>query len=810
MPIRKPVHVETPWDERWNTFEGDRIVFLLDAASNLEKRLLCRWIERASRTRPTPDRIICETIRIPSSRRPRRRDKTPSSLEARIQRKDDPLFAPLRVAWLPKERAGIRTARLTDLLLFGDPRDPGPLRQRIISFFFPDRFQILVGDPASLSSLRQRWEKANDPVTSETLPLAEFIMNQAALTLERAERTLRGTRYKVPRFVAKNILSSSSFQHDLARLAHQHALDLRAVRRQAVRNLREIAATHSSFAIDLVAQLIHFIYTLGYSERLRYDRAKLVEIAKLSERNSLVFLPSHKSNLDHLVLQYALYENGLPPNHSAGGINMNFFPVGALLRRAGIFFIRRSFKSDEVYKFVLRRYIEYLIDKRFSLEWYIEGSRSRSGKLLFPRFGLLHYAAQAIRQHKGGDVILVPVSIAYDQIQEVGEYVTEQRGGKKERQSFGWLIQTIQKLESRRGDIHISFGELISLRQELATRPSNGGDSDFLERDPLRKDVERIGFLVAKHINRVTPITPISLVTMAILSAGDRALTLEETAALVADLLDYVKRRKLPTTSSIHLETKAGVRRAIEVLMRSDVLSCYAEGSVSVYAVGPDQHLTAAYYRNTIVHFFVTAAIAEIALLACAEQDGADRLTAFRNEALRLRELLRFEFIFEDQDIFVHQLEAELALQDPNWKNRMQVYAVTETKAQHPSRQLLRRIRPLISPHVLGPIFEAYRIVADALEQADASKDFDQSNLLSSCQGLGKQYLLQRRIRNPEAISKSLFESALQLAEYRGLLTNSPDLEKQRREFAATIRQILRHINAVAALAASLQAGFED
>ncbi len=101
----------------------------------------------------------------------------------------------------------------------------------------------------------------------------------------------------------------------------------------------------------------------------------------------MVFLPSHKSNLDHLVLQYALHENGHPPNHTAGGINMNFFPVGPLVRRSGVFFIRRSFKDNPVYKFVLRQYIDYLIEKRFSLEWYIEGGRSRSGKLLPPSSG---------------------------------------------------------------------------------------------------------------------------------------------------------------------------------------------------------------------------------------------------------------------------------------------------------------------------------------------------------------------------------------------------------------------------------------
>ena len=198
--------------------------------------------------------------------------------------------------------------------------------------------------------------------------------------------------------------------------------------REATRYLKEIAANHSPHVIDLVAQLIHVLYTRAYGEALHYDRGKLERIYELTQRHPVVFLPSHKSNLDHLVLQYMLHENGHPPNHTAGGINMNFFPVGPLVRRSGVFFIRRTFKDNALYKLVLRHYVDYLIEKRFSLEWYIEGGRSRSGKLLPPRFGMLAYVVDAYRRGKSDDVVLIPVSIAYDQISDVPDYAAEQSG----------------------------------------------------------------------------------------------------------------------------------------------------------------------------------------------------------------------------------------------------------------------------------------------------------------------------------------------------------------------------------------------
>src|SRR6185369_14187702 len=213
------------------------------------------------------------------------------------------------------------------------------------------------------SELRERWRQAMGGTVGETTGFAEFVARQAALALERAERRLRGARYKVPRFVREDILARPVFRGGVAQLARETGKSEARVTREAAGYLKEIAATHSTFAIDLMARLIRRWYTQGYAHGLRYDRAKLDRIGALAQRQPVVFLPTHKSNLDHLVLQYMLHENGHPPNHTAGGINMNFFPLGPLMRRSGLFFIRRTFKDNPVYKLVLRQYIDYLVEK---------------------------------------------------------------------------------------------------------------------------------------------------------------------------------------------------------------------------------------------------------------------------------------------------------------------------------------------------------------------------------------------------------------------------------------------------------------
>ena len=584
-----------------------RVVFLLDACSRTELGILRRWIEEHH----VPTGIPYDAIPIPPTRR-RRRTTVDARLDTVLAADDDPMLTPLRVAWLPGPAHGGPRRRFFRLLLLGDPRDPGRMRQAVGARQVA-RYQVVAGEAAPASELRERWRRAGGADLGETTGLADFVTRQAALALERAERRVRGLRYKVPRFVHEDILARPAFRAGITRLAHELGRPQAAILRDAQRYLKEIAATHSPYVIDLTAQLIHLLYTRAYGEALHYDRGDLEDIYTIAQRYPVVFLPSHKSNLDHLVLQYALHENGHPPNHTAGGINMNFFPVGPLVRRSGVFFIRRTFKDNPVYKFVLQHYIDYLIEKRFTLEWYIEGGRSRSGKLLPPRFGLLANVVDAYRRGKSEDVFLIPVAIAYDQIQDVGSYTAEQHGAAKQTENFGWFVNVIRGLQTRFGDIYIRFGKPISLAQTVGPPDplaAEHGSQDDTEEQHL--SIQKLAFEVAVRINRVTPITPTSLVAMAMLGRGDRALSAPELVVALQNLVQYIRRRALPTTIEIGLDSPTSVQRTLVSLVASGVVTCYAEGPEPVYAIGPDQHLTAAYYRNTIIHFFVTGAIALI------------------------------------------------------------------------------------------------------------------------------------------------------------------------------------------------------
>ena len=776
LPDIDPALLEEP---AWPVDETSPAIFLIDASSNLEQRLMRAWIDR---NRPSGASV--EPVCIPASRRRRQGCRIDPGLESRMERDDDPVLVPLRIAWLAPRRDGTRSVRLADLLKLGDPRDPDLLRQYLIMAKAPDRCQILVGEPARSSELITRWREG-----VESSSLSDFVARRAWLALERAERRVRGNRYKVPKFVHQEILGTSEFREGVVRFAGQLDKSEETIFNRASRYLREIAATHDAFTIDLVANAIHWLYRQGYGS-IHYEPQAFREISTLGQTSSLVFLPSHKSNLDHLVLQYVLWENDAPPNHTAGGINMNFFPIGPIIRRTGVFFIRRTFRDNPVYKFVLRSYIDYLIANRFPLEWYLEGGRSRSGKLLPPRFGMLTYVADSFRRGKAEDVYLVPTSIIYDQIQDVGSYAAEQLGRAKEKESFGWFLKSVRSLRRRYGNIHVRFGEPLSLAKEISS-----SDSD------QSLAVRKLAFETMARVNDVTPITPTALVTIALLANEDQALRCEDLVEAVRVIVGHAEQRHLPRTEAIRLDSPKGVQLVLDRLVEHGIVTEYAAGPETVYMIGPDQHLAAAYYRNTVIHFFVNDAITELALLAAAEADEGDRVAIFSDEVMAMRDLLKFEFFFSGKDAFREAIFDELTRYDPQWEARLNGEPAEVL-------DLLRGFRLLTAPWVLRPFLEAYQVVADNLNAHSPYVEVDQRRFVAESLGLGKQYRLQRRIATEESISQVLFKSALSLAENRGLLDiDDEDLGDRRKAFAVEIQEALRRIKAIDAMRAARRAG---
>lgn len=701
-----------------------------------------------------------ETVRIKSSRR--RKSRLTEDLAHHLEGPDPLYLIPTRVVWMAPEKDGRRSVGWSDAFKPGDPRDPRGIRARLIRTFRPGRVKLVAAPGASRSDLRSAYEESG-----EVDGMAAFVTRRAWRALDRAERQIRGNRYKIPRFVPETILSRGEFVRAVDEHAADSGIDSEKARTTAARYLREIAATHSPYVIDLIANAIHTLYRQGYGE-IRYSDDEVRRIASLGQEHPVVFLPSHRSNLDRLSLQFMLWENDLPPNHTAGGINLNFFPIGPLLRRTGVFFIRRSFRDNELYKIVLRAYIDFLIEKRFPLEWYMEGGRSRSGKLNAPRFGLLHYVVDAVHRGKSEDVQLIPVSITYDQIQDVPDYAREAQGRGKEEESIGWLLRAVRSLRRRYGDIYIRFGDPVPVSSALS--PIDG------EEDDDSPALQKLAFEVMYRIGRVTPVTPIAMVSISLLAARGKARTAGEVADECARLVAFIRSREIPTTERLELDDPASVGRILDWLGEHNNVSSHEAIDRRVFWLDDEQMIRISYYRNVVVHYFVNRAIAEMALTSLVG-GGRDPETV-RRRMLEIRDLMKFEFFFPEKDEFITAVSDDIAVDVPGWE---------EVLASAGPLGVLARMGEPVAYWAVLPFLDAYQIVGDELETMRG--DFDEKRFLQACLDRARMYRIEERLFSGESASQVLFKSALALARNRGLIEDGVDVMERREAFATEVRE---------------------
>jgi glycerol-3-phosphate O-acyltransferase len=755
----------------WPDFDGESILFLLDVRDDHEARLLRDWVVATKPDTHSPPHAFIELPKRGAS----------DVLNAMSPQDDGAWMQPLRIAWLPPARKAGRFS-IRDFFA-GRIAEPGRTRRRWLSKHHPDRVAFIAGDGAPLGELRQRL--ADDETSVANEELSEFVTSQALIALERSERAVRGARYKVPRILHSDVFANKDFRTLIANAAQQSDRPVREVQDQAARYLREMAATQTPFTLEMMNALYRTACHSHHDAAIDVDEAQLERVAKTIRSRPVVFLISHKSMLDTMALSLVLFDANLPLPLTFGGINLNKPGLGAFARRAGIIFLRRSFQDNEIYKATFRRYIDYLIEKRFSLLWALEGTRSRTGKLLPPRFGLFNYVLESILRTRLYDVTFVPVSVAYDQITEVEDYSIEQRGQKKKPEGITWPLRFLRRGRSR-GQIHLRFGEHLTIRELADTAELEAGISD------RRKQalVTTLAFEVAVRLNAATPITAVAIVTLILLAGGNRAQSLREIQVPARAGASLIRRRQLEIVGRSDFRDERAVSATLAELHTTGIVSYLDEGTERLYAISEDQHLNAAYYRNTAIHYFILDAFVEVALLDAAS-DAGDRSEAFFARASDLREMFKFEFYLPRRMDYRSEIEKRVRDRFEDWEENLR-------GGEAGVRDAFKKVQLLVAHGVLRSFVDAYRIAARVLAEDGAGIVDNQSDFLSRCLKAGKQELLQGRVFSAESISKTLYESGWKLAKYRGLLAAGQ--AEARREFHEELRTIKRRLDDVLAI----------
>ena len=758
----------------WPSGNHPHVLFILDTCNSFEQDLLKGWIEHHRESGGTAAQTVC--VDLSDDHRSIDSVLLVNALTLPI----DTVVAPLRIAWLPSQESIHSGPRLRDLI-FGDPRHPNPRRGRKILKTAPQRMHLLSGKPDSVANLRARFELHHKIDNGDSQrDFADFVARQASVVLDLAERRLQGGRYKVPRYVAANLMASTSYNEALDTLSAESGIAKAQLVKDAKGYLDEMVSRPSMFWLDVYARFNKFCLGLGYEAEIVCDQEVVEKLRQIVREYPSMLLWTHKTYLDGMVLPKLLYDNDFPMPHMFGGANLNFPGLGFLLHRSGTIFIRRSFQDNELYKMTLRHYVGYLMGKRFPMNWAFEGTRSRLGKLMPPRYGLLKYVLEACDATDARDIHIIPISISYDLIRDVEEYATEQTSHGKGAESLRWLIGYLRSLTRPMGKIYVDIGEPVVLNK--APDPDD------------RLALSKIAFEVAVEANHVTAITFPSLATMSLLGAAPKALTENEVVADLNALLRWANARDIRVSNDLNLSFADHISSLLGIMLNEGIVTLYDEGPEVVYGIGLNQHTVASYYRNTVVHFFVNKAIIELALLKASENEGPDALNVFWAEVDQLRDLFKFEFFYAPTEIFHQQIREELSRYDEDWQTLL-------SQGTFAFGQLLNRMTPLVS-HVTLLIFtEAYSIVAALAARMAYSETLVEQACVADALKLGRQAYLQRRINSEASIGKLLFNNGFKMLQSRGLTdAGEPTLAERRLKQSHQLRDLLRRLDLIRAI----------
>ena len=578
---------------------------------------------------------------------------------------------------------------------FGDPEVPGRLR-KLLSFILNHRRAFVqMGQPIHLLEFL-----AEHPGVGDDALLAERLRYRVVQSFQTEHRVIRGAPIKAGHLLRQEILDEAEVDADLRRLASEAHKPYEFVRAEADDNLKEIAAKYQMGMVSFISFFLTLLWARIY-EGIEVDEEGLERIRDVGRRHPVIVVPSHKSHIDYLIISYLFYRNGLIPPHIAAGANLSFFPLGTIFRRGGAFFLRRSFHGQPIYGAIFRHYMRKLLRDGHWLEFFPEGGRSRTGKLLPPKFGLLTTVLEAVADGIVPDVSLLPTNFGYERLIEETAYRKELEGGEKKSESVGEVLKATSIILHKYGRIRIQFGDAMSARQILSDHgvllPADQRDKKQFERA-----VKVCGYLVLGGINAAAVITPTSITAAVLLTKTQRGIRRSDLLTRVGYLLDVASRRRAvlssPLTTAIRVrrqqlreaESQDQARHAEsggitdplgdqskrarlmgeavaevvdKVLLMFEAAKWIRRSrfdDADVFIVKKAGRLHLDYYKNNMIHLFVPDALTAASVLALQEKTPPMTPETLRDNTKFLSRLLKFEFVYAQGVSFEQQYDGTL------------------------------------------------------------------------------------------------------------------------------------------------------
>jgi glycerol-3-phosphate O-acyltransferase len=661
-------------------------------------------------------------------------------------RVDRPIYIVPHLMFFSKSPA-CAAPRLRDLI-FGSEQKPGLLRRLITLFRQPGKVFVEISQPLDLKQFITENSGGNPEYQALKL------RRQLLLQHNRHRQCITGPVVKSHEEIKENILVSERLRKFMARHATSRKEPIHTIRKKADSFLDEIAAKYNYSFISFISNPVAWLFRTMYDGTV-VDTEGLQKVKTMSQQGPLVLVPCHKSHVDYLVLSWILFNHNMPCPHVAAGKNLSFWPMGPVFRASGAFFLRRTFRGAVLYSRVFSEYIYKLLEEGFNLELFIEGGRSRTGKLLMPKLGLLSILLNAFKDGACQDMIFVPVFIGYDQIIEENAYLHEIEGGKKEPENLSQVLKARRFLKQRYGKIYINFHDPISLRKIL-----NDYDTPLQEMPQKTQNIlcRDLGWRLINAIDKSSLVTPHALMAAAILNCPAKLFNTEEIFQIINTYIHLLFSQNAKLTDTLLLDHQRACEKALENYLTRKLIEIPSgeknmPTELGQYRIPDDKRMQMEYYKNNNIAYFVPAAFTALAIL---EKDAFQFSAADLHDRYRFfQDFFKYEFAYDNSkaaETLVRKVLKSLiddAILMPH-QSLPDTYQITSSG--------LRKLK--LFARFLKTYFESYLVVLQFFKQTPRKKARGKDRL-KKIQSIGEKMKKNNEIDLSESLSKINFQNGI-------------------------------------------------
>lgn len=677
-----------------------------------------------------------------------------------------------------------RTRQLTFIdMVFGTRENPGSIRRLVALAKNPKKIFIETSEPVVLNDFLARPDIIKLNTKDQAVALRRHLITQ----INHHRQATTGPALKSRLEIQEEMLTNREVQKIITDYAEQENKSPRQAHKEAAEFLDEIAANYSPKWIRLFDITLRWMFK-NIFEGMVIDYPGLDRIKQVSKKGPLILVPCHKSHLDYLILSYVFFNNNMPCPLIAAGKNLSFWPLGPIFRGGGAFFLRRTFKGELLYPKIFAAYIKKVLEEGFHIEFFVEGGRSRTGKMLAPKVGLLSLLMDAYKQNHWKDMTFVPIYIGYDRVLEEKAYINEIEGGKKTPENLKNVIKARKFLNRKYGKIYINFHEPFSLKEYLHQYEQKAAEDEMAG---SRSVYHEFGRKLIGAINQATLITPHAVLAAAMLNCPQKRFYYQQLMAIVDTYMTYLLSQNATLAGTLILDRDATFNQVLDSFVSNKTIEkSVSEFSTSqtanpLFKISEAKRPGLEYYKNNGVIAFIPAAFTALAILkADAFQFAAADIHAGYTF---LREFFENEFFF-DEDQPVEYLV----------RKNLKSFIDDAIIMPHPTLPDTYNLTSLgyrklnLFAAFLVPYFESYWIVLNYYMKYTRKSIFDTKDYIKKIQSLGNRMYKRKEVERKESLSKINYSNAVTFFTSHGLKEAEKDKEKI--EFYTEIIQRYRHL----------------